>query len=77
MDFKKATDELMRGLTRAEIAEAIGRSEATVRQARLPEDNAASRSAPQGWERPMAKLAKREAKRLLGLAKALEKTIRD
>ena len=37
MDFKKATEELMAGMTRGEIADALGVSEATVRQARLDE----------------------------------------
>lgn len=73
MDFKKATDELMAGLTRGEIAEALGKSEASIRQARLPADNAAVRTPPQGWERPLADLAERHGKRLLRVAEALRK----
>lgn len=73
MDFKKATDELMAGLTRGQIAEALGKSEALIRQARLPADNAAVRTPPQGWEGPLAALAEKEGNRLLRLAKALDK----
>jgi len=73
MDFKKATDELMAGLTRGQIAEALGKSEALVRQARLPPDNAAVRTAPQGWEGPLAALAEKEGNRLLRLSRALDK----
>jgi hypothetical protein len=73
MDFKDATGELMKGLTRADLAKALGRSEASIRQARLPADNAAVRTAPQGWQGPLADLAEREANRLLRLAKALRK----
>jgi hypothetical protein len=73
MDFKEATDELMKGLTRGQIAEALGKSEASIRQARLPDDNAAVRTPPQGWEGPLAALAEREGNRLLRLSKALDK----
>ena len=73
MDFKKATDELMAGLTRGQIAKALGKSEALIRQARLPPDNAAVRTPPQDWEKPLADLAEREGNRLLRLAKSLRK----
>jgi hypothetical protein len=73
MDFKKATDELMAGLTRGQIADALGKSEASIRQARLPADNAAVRTPPQGWEGPLAALAEKEGNRLLRLAKALDR----
>jgi len=71
MDFKKATDELMAGMTRAEIAEALGKSEATIRQARLDEGANARRSPPPGWEAVLAKLAKQRAAQLQRLADRL------
>ena len=71
MDFKKATEELMAGMTRGEIAEALGVSEATVRQARLDEGAKARRSPPGGWEAKVAKLAKQRAERLSKLADRL------
>jgi hypothetical protein len=73
MDFKVATDELMAGMTRGDLADALGKSEASIRQARLPRNNAAYRSPPQGWEDRVADLADREANRLLRLAKSIRK----
>ena len=71
MDFKKATEELMAGMTRGQIAEALGVSEATVRQARLDESANAHRNPPGGWEAKVAKLAKHRAERLARLAERL------
>jgi orotate phosphoribosyltransferase-like protein len=71
MDFKRATEELMAGMTRGEIADALGVSEATVRQARLGESANAHRKPPEGWEGKVAKLAKARAERLRKLAEAL------
>ena len=68
MDFKKATDALCEGVTHQELAEALGVSLASVRQARLGKDAKARRAPPAGWERGVLKLA--EAR-----AKALEKLI--
>jgi hypothetical protein len=73
MDFGTATDELMGGLTRADIAKALGCSLSSVRQAKLGDGNAARRSPPQGWEGPLAALAEKEGNRLLRLSKALDK----
>ncbi|MEI9930443.1 MAG: hypothetical protein WDM89_07785 [Rhizomicrobium sp.] len=71
MDFKKATEELMAGMTRGEIAETLGVSEATVRQARLDDTAKAHRNPPEGWERKVAWLAKQKADRLSKLAEKL------
>jgi transposase len=71
MDFKKATEELMAGMTRGEIANALGVSEATVRQARLDGSANAHRNPPQGWEAKVAKLAKQRSERLARLADRL------
>lgn len=71
MDFKKATEELMAGMTRGQIADALGVSEATVRQARLGEAARAHRNPPDGWEAKIAKLAKQRAERLARLAERL------
>lgn len=73
MDFKKATEELMAGMTRGEIAAALGVSEATVRQARLDASANAHRNPPTGWEPKVARLAKQRAERLTRLAERLEK----
>ena len=71
MDFKKATEELMAGMTRGQIADALGVSEATVRQARLNDAAKAHRSPPEGWEGSVAKLARQRADRLNKLADRL------
>ncbi|HEY4941864.1 MAG TPA: hypothetical protein VII56_10585 [Rhizomicrobium sp.] len=71
MDFKKATEELMAGMTRGQIAEALGVSEATVRQARLDDTANAHRNPPAGWEAKVAKLAKQRAERLQRVAERL------
>ena len=71
MDFKKSTEELMAGMTRGEIADALGVSEATVRQARLEPSTKAYRNPPSGWETTLAKLARERAARLIKLAKTL------
>ena len=73
MDFGKVTDELMKGLTREEIAKGLGCSLSSVRQAKLEEGNAARRSPPRGWEEALAHLAEKEGNRLLRLAKSLSK----
>ena len=71
MDFEKATEELMTGMTRKQIADALGCSEATVRQARLEASAKAHRNPPGGWEAKVAKLAKQKAERLTRLAEQL------
>jgi hypothetical protein len=71
MDFKKATEELMAGMTRGQIAEALGVSEASVRQARLDPSAKAFRNPPEGWEPTLAKLARHRADRLGKLAERL------
>lgn len=63
----------MAGLTRRQIAKVLGKSEATFRQARLDDGNAAYRTPPQGWQGPLADLAEKEGNRLLRVAKALRK----
>lgn len=57
-DFRKATDELLSGITHDELAQALGVSVATVRQARLAETAKAHRSPPEGWQAGVLLLAK-------------------
>lgn len=71
MNFKKATDVLMAGMTRGEIAEALGCSEASVRQARLDDSAKAHRSPPEGWEARVAKLAAQRVEQLRRLMDSL------
>jgi hypothetical protein len=59
MNFKKATDSLFDGVSHAELADALGVSVASIRQARLGEDAKAHRAAPAGWEEAVVKLAEK------------------
>lgn len=68
MDFKKATDVLCGGITHADLAKALGVSVPLVRQARLDQAAKAHRTAPEGWQKVVARLAEREAERLSRLA---------
>jgi hypothetical protein len=71
MDFRKATDELLVVVSHAELAEALGVSIATVRQARLDPAAKASRNAPDGWEAVVRRLAEKKAQHFRKLAERL------
>ena len=71
MDFKKATDILCEAVTHSDLADALGVSVATVRQARLGAAAKAHRSAPEGWRTGVVRLAEARAKRLLRLVEQL------
>ena len=68
IDFRRATDELLAGISHEELAKALDVSVPTVRQARLDEAAKAHRRAPDGWQRVVAKLAEVRAGRLKKLA---------
>jgi hypothetical protein len=72
MDFKKASDELISAITIGQIAQALDRSEATIKQARLAPTANAHRSPPEGWEAALARLARQRAAALLKLADKLK-----
>jgi hypothetical protein len=71
LDFRKATDELLAGISHRELADALGCSVPSVRQARLDPTAKAHRSAPEGWEVEVRRLAKDRAARLQRLAERL------
>jgi hypothetical protein len=71
-DFKKATDELLWTFSHSELADALGVSVPTVRQARLDGHAKAHRSPPDGWETKVSSLAKQRGERLLALSKRLQ-----
>lgn len=74
MNFREATDGLFTGISHQELADALGVSVATVRQARLDPSAKAHRTPPEGWEKAVAKLADRQATRFARLAEALSPT---
>jgi hypothetical protein len=67
VDFRTATDDL----NHQEVADALGCSLASVRQARLPETSKARRNPPHEWEKPIARLAKQKADKFKKLAERL------
>jgi hypothetical protein len=60
MNFKEVTDALFERIDHAELADALGVSVASIRQARLREDAKAHRTAPDGWEKAVLRLAERQ-----------------
>jgi len=72
MNFRKATDALLESITLEDLAEALGASVQSVRQARTVEGTSSYRTPPAGWERATAKLARGRAGRLERLAGRLE-----
>jgi len=72
-DFRDATNDLFAGISHQALADALGVSVATVRQARLAPSAKAHRSPPEGWDEAVASLAEAHASKLLMLAKALDK----
>ena len=73
VDFRKATDELFNGISHQDLADALGLSVATIRQARLDENAKARRSPPEGWQAVVAKLARKRGAALSALAERLSR----
>ena len=71
IDFKRATDELFAPISHQELADALGVSVPSIRQARLDESAKAHRRPPEGWELKVRKLAERRASALRALAAKL------
>lgn len=71
MNFTEATNILCDGVGHTELAEELGVSVATVRQARLNPQAKAHRQPPQGWEQAVARLADKRARQLSRLAERL------
>jgi hypothetical protein len=57
MDFKQATDALFDNISHVDLAEALGVSVASIRQARLDRASAAHRSPPEAWKAAVIRLA--------------------
>ena len=72
MNFKQATDALLESVTLEDLANALGTSVQSVRQARATEDSTAHRSPPKGWEGGVKQLAAAKIRDLQVLSKALK-----
>ena len=68
--FKRATDLLC--LASPEAAKLLGSTPQSIRQARLDSDRAGHRTPPVGWEKKLAKLARKRAAELVRLADELD-----
>ena len=73
MDFRQATDELLAGISHEHLAQVLGVSVSSVRQARLAEGAKAHRKPPKDWEEEVAEIALWEGYRLLRLSDSLKK----
>lgn len=73
MNFKNITSRVTATcVTLADIAEACGVADNSIRRARLDPTTEAYRKPPPGWEKAIAKLAKERAGELIKLADELE-----
>ena len=72
MGFMGATDRLAGKVTHEELAKEIGCSVQGIRQARLDPSHLNYRKPPDGWEKAVARLAKRRGAELEDLARQLE-----
>jgi hypothetical protein len=72
LDFKTAVKRLSAGVTQDAIARALATSYYTVKQAKLEDGSAGNRSAPPGWEKGIAKLARKRSEELTKLADQLD-----
>lgn len=73
MDFRKATDALTTCPTMAQLADAMGVAENTIARARMDPASRNARTAPPGWQKAVAKLARKRARDLEKLAEDLER----
>ena len=75
MTFKEATDELFKRVDHAELAEAMGVSIASIRQARLAPNAKALREPPKDWRYAVIRLSERRIMECRQLIEHLRKEI--
>ncbi len=75
MTFKEATDELLKRLDHAELAEAMGVSVASIRQARLVREANAYREPPRDWRYAVIRLSERRIMECRNLIEALRQEV--
>ena len=72
MNFRDATDALFERVTHEALAEALGASVPSIRQARLDPKAMAYRNPPEGWEGAVVSLAESRARHYRDLAQKLK-----
>jgi hypothetical protein len=73
MDFRTAANTLGVQITTADMAEALGVSSHSVRQARLQDGAPGFRKPPEGWPQAFARLANERCTELQALITELER----
>lgn len=73
MDFRTAANLLGHQVTTADMADALGVSPHSVRQARLQEGAPGFRKPPDGWAQAFVRLAQERCSELKALVEALER----
>lgn len=73
VEFRAAVKALSAGFTHDEIADVLGASFYSVKQALLPSDSPAYRSPPPGWQKALSKLARKRGGDLAKLADQLDR----
>jgi hypothetical protein len=72
VNYKEATDRLLKRVTTNDLAEELGVSQNAVARARLDPSTRDFRPPPRDWRKAVARLAGRRADELLKLKKELE-----
>jgi hypothetical protein len=73
MNFREATDELCAKIDHDDVAQALGVSTQTVRQARMTPGIGAYRTPPEDWERAIIMLARKRMSLYMRLIENLER----
>jgi hypothetical protein len=73
MDFRTAANVLGQQITTADMAEALGVSPHSVRQARLQDGAPGFRKPPDGWQQVFVRLAKVRCSELMAFIEQLER----
>lgn len=74
MNFLQTTDRLFAHLTHVDLAEALGVSVASIKQARVKPEASGYRSPPPGWEAAVLKLSEAQARHYQKLIADLRRT---
>ena len=75
MTFKEATDDLLSRPSHDELAQALGASVASVRQARLSQTAKAYRAPPKDWRYAVIRLAEQQIMKSRALIETVRKDI--
>lgn len=73
VDYKEATDKLMKRITAADLADELGVSQNAIARARLDPMTRDFRPPPADWAAAVARLAGRRAEELLKLQREIER----